>query len=83
MNNDDIQIGPSGTAEEYRNRNIASSVILSIIAYYKRDTSDFYWITREENIASRSLVEKLAFKYCGEIKRKKRFGIFPIFDTIG
>ncbi len=80
MNDDDVQIGPSWTTEEYRNGNIASRVILSIIEHHRSDTGNFYWIAREENIASRSLVEKLAFKDCGEIKRNMRLGILPIFE---
>lgn len=81
MSEEDIQIGPSWTDPEYRNRGIASNVIDEIRKHYGNEAKKYYWIVGEENYVSRHVVEKLGFRNCGEIHKKRALGMFPIYKA--
>jgi len=74
----DLQIGPVWTHNEHRRNGIASYVIQKILQSYKKRGRKFWYIVREENIASRRLAEKAGFILYGKGVRKKKFGIRAI-----
>ncbi|NPV60813.1 MAG: GNAT family N-acetyltransferase [Actinobacteria bacterium] len=79
MGDEDIQIGPSWTAEKYRGKGIASSIILSVLRQYSKGGRRFYWIAREKNNSSRKLIERLAFQNLGAIERRAILGLFHVY----
>lgn len=79
MNDEDIQIGPSWTEPAYRRKGIAASVILRVKEYYNGGTKNYFWIVGRENIGSRQLIESLGFIECFEVRKRKRFGLVPIY----
>ncbi len=76
MAENDIQIGPCWTDNEYRRKGIHSFIIRKILdTYQNRGNFKFWYITREDNIASRESIQKTGFIQYGKGKRIRRFGL--------
>lgn len=69
MSNNDIQIGPIGTDKNHRRKGLANFAIKKIIEHYNGNVSGFWYITRDENIASKKCIENFGFKAYGEGKK--------------
>jgi ribosomal protein S18 acetylase RimI-like enzyme len=80
MEKNDLQIGPIGTNENHRRKGLASYAINRILEFYKEKKCNFWYITREENEASRKFVEGAGFTKYGEGTKIKKIG-FGLFDT--
>lgn len=77
---EDIQIGPSWTAETNRKKGIATSVIFNIVSRNQKAGRNFYWIVREANALSRHMVEQLGFREVGQAHRRNVLGIIHVFE---
>lgn len=77
MNDTDVQIGPSWTDPNYRNRNIATTVIKAVIENYSNSAEHFFWIVGVENQVSRNFIERAGFKECGRLRKKNILGFIP------
>jgi len=76
MGENDIQIGPCWTNNEYRGRGIHYFVIQTILGTYQdKGDFNFWYITREDNIASQRSIEKSIFLENGRGVRIKKFGL--------
>jgi len=71
----DIQIGPCWTRNEYRRKGIHFFVIQKILTTHQNKSDfKFWYITREDNIASRKSIQKSGFTQHGKGRRSKRLG---------
>lgn len=79
MGDNDIQIGPFWTAEEYRGQGICPFVIHEIVKRYKSRKKYAHIITRENNVESQRSIMKAGFDIYGYgVRTKGLFGIFLI-----
>jgi len=73
MGNDDVQIGPFRTAEEYRGQGICPIMICKIMNKYKFQKKYAFIITRENNIKSQRSIAKAGLNIYGYGIRTKGF----------
>lgn len=77
----DLILGPVWTSPNYRQKGILYYSLSTIINEYKNNSRQFWWISNEENIASRISIEKAGFSFCGEgsILNKFKFKLFSYY----
>lgn len=75
MSPDDLQIGSTWTAPEYRRKGLATFAIQKIIESEKKRGRRFWYICKTTNIPSIRVVEKTGFIKAGVGHRFKRFGM--------
>ncbi len=75
MRNSDLQIGPIGTSEKHRKKGLASFAIGEIMKKYGKEGTSFYYIVREDNEASRRLIESFGFSIFARAVKTKRLGL--------
>jgi RimJ/RimL family protein N-acetyltransferase len=75
MGQDDLQIGDTWTAPEYRGKGLATFAIQRILEFHKKLGRKFWYVVEESNSPSIRVVEKAGFKRIGEGERSKRFGM--------
>ena len=78
MGKNDIQIGPIGTDDVHRRKGLANYAIQKIIEFYRNKDINFWYLAREENIASRKCIENFGFIMYGEGIKKGLFKKFSI-----
>jgi SAM-dependent methyltransferase len=69
MHDKDLQIGPIGTKEDERRNGLAHYILHSILNEYENKCVRLWYITREENMISKSFIEKANFEKIGEGKK--------------
>lgn len=74
MSKDDLQIGDTWTAPEYRGQGLASSAIRTITNAYRKAGRSFWYVVDQDNLASIRVIEKTGFVKVGEGIRTKRLG---------
>jgi len=84
MGDNDIQIGPYWTAEEYRGRGICPFVIRRIVSDYKFHKECAYVLIREDNIKSQRSAIKGGLDFYGYgIRTKGFFGQYLFKTDVG
>jgi RimJ/RimL family protein N-acetyltransferase len=73
MNDDDVQIGPFWTAEDYRGQGICPIVISRVMEDYKSRNKYAYIITRENNVNSQRSITKAGLDVYGHGFRTRWF----------
>ena len=82
MHHSELQIGPVGTNERHRRQGLAHYVINSILKEHENTTVRLWYVTREENEASKKLIEGANFSKIGEGEKiiNKYNRLFSYFD---
>ena len=73
MGENDLQIGMIFTEDEFRRRGLAAYKINEILRRYEKPGRKIWYITQEDNLASRRLAEKLGFSEYSKAIRKNVF----------
>ena len=75
MTKDDLQIGDTWTAPEYRGKSLATFAAKDIVGLLRKPRRSFWYIVEQDNISSIKVIEKLGFINHGLGIRKKRMGL--------
>jgi RimJ/RimL family protein N-acetyltransferase len=78
MAREDLQIGDTFTADDYRGKGLAPWAIRKALAAFGRKDRCFWYITSQSNKASIRAAEKADFTLRGEGRRVSRLGIKAI-----
>ena len=83
MAKNDLQIGDTDTASDYRGKGLATFAVQQILKSLPAATPmSFWYLVEAENAASIRVIEKAGFELIGKGRKKKRFGlsIFGYYD---
>jgi len=75
MGSSDIQFGPSWTHIDHRKKGLLRLAVGQLLLNYYQPLRVFWWLCEDDNIPSRSAIEKVGFSLYGEGARMKRYGI--------
>ncbi|CAA6805030.1 MAG: Unknown protein [uncultured Sulfurovum sp.] len=78
MKSDDLEIGPSWTAIEFRGKGLFPSVIAYILEHFKKGHRDFHILVHDDNISSQKAIQKVDFQEWGRGYRTKFLGIYKV-----
>jgi RimJ/RimL family protein N-acetyltransferase len=73
MAKDDLQIGDTWTASEYRGKGLATFAVQYTVQWLKKPGRRFWYVTETNNLASIRVIEKSGFVKVGEGSRIKRY----------
>jgi RimJ/RimL family protein N-acetyltransferase len=75
MAKEDLQIGDTWTASEYRGKGLATLAVTQVIQRLRKPGRRFWYVTEVSNLASIRVIEKAGFVKVGEGSRTKRYGL--------
>jgi RimJ/RimL family protein N-acetyltransferase len=75
MAKDDLQISSTWTATYYRGQGLATIGLKEAVYLMKKPGRKFWYVSREENLASVAVCKKAGFTLVGRAERIKRLGI--------
>lgn len=75
MSDNDVQFTYVRTRPEYRGRGIAYAALINAISLLKVKDRAFWYVTDEDNAASRKTAEKIGFVCCGKARRQVPLGL--------
>jgi SAM-dependent methyltransferase len=81
MGEDDLQIGMISTENEFRRRGLAAYTINEILKRYEKPGRTIWYVTHEDNVASRNLAEKVGFSEYSKAIRKGTF-LLGIYEAV-
>lgn len=75
MGNEDLQIGDTWTAHNFRRQGLATAAIEAIVDKFSEHKRKIWYITKTDNTAAIRVIEKLGFRLVAEGTRQKRMGV--------
>lgn len=79
----DLILGPVWTSPNYRKKGLVYLSLSQILDNFKNKRRQLWWISNEENMASRVSIEKAGFSYYGkgEIANNNKIKLFSYFHV--
>lgn len=75
MTPDDLQVGMTWTAEPYRGRGLAVAALANVVAGRASASCAIWYLTSEDNLASRKVAERAGFALVGNGAKRPRLGL--------
>lgn len=72
---DDLQVGMTWTAEPYRGQGLAAAALAKVVAERASATCAIWYLTSEDNMASRRVAERAGFALVGRGAKRPRLGL--------
>jgi RimJ/RimL family protein N-acetyltransferase len=75
LGENDLEIGGTWTAPDFRGKGLATYAIQKILVMWAKQRRRFWYVTRESNVASQRAAEKAGLRVLGVGKRIQTMGL--------